>query len=112
TFTERAAAEMQGRVDELVPYGYLDTAISTFHAFGDRLVRDFALELGLGGESRVLSRSESVVFLHEHLFELGLERYRPLADPTRFLGSFANLVSRCKDEGVSVADYEAYAAGL
>jgi DNA helicase-2/ATP-dependent DNA helicase PcrA len=112
TFTERAAAEMQARVDELVPYGYVDTAIATFHAFGDRLVREFALELGLGGESRVLSRAETVVFLHEHLFELGLERYRPLADPARFLGALANLVSRCKDEGVSVADYEAYAAGL
>ncbi|HKY88941.1 MAG TPA: ATP-dependent DNA helicase [Candidatus Limnocylindrales bacterium] len=112
TFTERAAAEMQARVDTLVPYGYVDTAISTFHAFGDRLVREFGLELGLGGESRVLSRAETVVFLHEHLFELGLERYRPLSDPTRFLGAFANLVSRCKDEGVSVADYEAYAARL
>jgi DNA helicase-2/ATP-dependent DNA helicase PcrA len=112
TFTERAAAEMQARVDELVPYGYVDTAIATFHAFGDRLVREFALELGLGGESRVLSRAETVVFLHEHLFELGLERYRPLADPARFLGAFANLVSRCKDEGVSVADYEAYAPRL
>ena len=112
TFTERAAAEMQARVDELVPYGYVDTAIATFHAFGDRLVREFALELGLGGESRVLSRAETIVFLHEHLFELGLERYRPLADPARFLGALANLVSRCKDEGVSVADYEAYATSL
>jgi DNA helicase-2/ATP-dependent DNA helicase PcrA len=112
TFTERAAAEMQARVDVLVPYGYVDTAISTFHAFGDRLVREFALELGLGGESRVLSRGETIVFLQEHLFELGLERYRPLADPTRFLGAFADLVSRCRDEGVSVAEYEAYAERL
>ena len=38
---------MQTRVDQLVPYGYTDTAISTFHAFGDRLIREFALELGL-----------------------------------------------------------------
>lgn len=112
TFTERAAAEMQARVDQLVPYGYVDTVIATFHAFGDRLVREFALELGLGGEARLLSRADTLVFLREHLFELGLERYRPLADPTRFLGAFANLVSRSKDEGVSVADYEAYAAGL
>ena len=37
---------MQARVDQLVPYGYTDAAISTFHAFGDRLVREFALELG------------------------------------------------------------------
>ena len=33
TFTERAAAEMQERVDQLVPYGYADSVICTFHAF-------------------------------------------------------------------------------
>ena len=39
TFTERAAEEMQARVDLLVPYGQADTAIHTFHAFGDWLLR-------------------------------------------------------------------------
>ena len=71
TFTDQAADEMQARVDQLVPYGYTDTAISTFHAFGDRLVREFALELGLPSDVRVLSRPETVVFLREHVFELG-----------------------------------------
>jgi len=33
TFTEKAAAEMERRVDLLVPYGFTDTWISTFHAF-------------------------------------------------------------------------------
>ena len=51
TFTDKAADEMQARVDQLVPYGYTDAAISTFHAFGDRLVREFALELGLPTDS-------------------------------------------------------------
>src|SRR3970282_287700 len=46
TFTDKAAEEMQVRVDQLVPYGYADTAIGTFHAFGDRLIREFAFELG------------------------------------------------------------------
>ena len=64
---------MQARVDQLVPYGYTDTAISTFHAFGDRLIREFALELGLPTDVRVLSRPEMVIFLREHLFELGLD---------------------------------------
>ena len=38
---------MAVRVDQLVPYGYTDTAIATFHAFGDGLIRQYALELGL-----------------------------------------------------------------
>jgi len=112
TYTEKAAAEMQVRVDQLVPYGYTDTTIGTFHAFGDRLIRDYALELGLPSDVRVLSRAETIIFLREHLFAFELERYRPLGDPTRFLGALATLFSRCKDEDVSPERYSAYAAEL
>jgi DNA helicase-2/ATP-dependent DNA helicase PcrA len=109
TFTDKAAEEMQLRVDQLVPYGYADTAISTFHAFGDRLIREFAFELGLTPDVRVLSRPEVVVFLRERLFELGLAEYRPLGDPTRFLGALASLFARCRDEDVSPEAYLAHA---
>ncbi len=112
TFTDKAAEEMETRVDELVPYGFTDTAISTFHAFGDRLIREFALELGLPTNVRVLSRPEVVIFLREHLFEFELDRYRPLGDPTRFLAALATLFSRCKDEDVTPAAYLAYAERL
>src|SRR3979409_2462333 len=47
TSTDKAAAEMEERVDTLAPYGYADVEISTFHAFGDRLLREHALEVGL-----------------------------------------------------------------
>ncbi|MEX2010759.1 MAG: ATP-dependent DNA helicase, partial [Chloroflexota bacterium] len=103
TFTDKAADEMQVRVDQLVPYGYTDTAIGTFHAFGDRLIREFALELGLPTDVRVLSRPEVVIFLREHLFEFELDEYRPLGDPTRFLSALATLFSRCKDEDIAPA---------
>ena len=92
---------MAVRVDQLVPYGYTDTAISTFHAFGDRLIREYALELGLPTDVRVLSRPEVVIFLREHLFEFELDAYRPLGDPTRFLAALATLFSRCKDEDIA-----------
>ena len=46
TFTDRAALEMVERVDRLVPYGLHDAEISTFHAYGDRLLREHALEAG------------------------------------------------------------------
>ena len=112
TFTDKAASEMQLRVDQLVPYGFADTAISTFHAFGDRLIREFAYEVGLSPDARVLSRAETVVFLREHLFELGLQAYLPLGDPTRFLGALASLFGRCRDEDVSPARYAEFAAQL
>src|SRR6266508_220011 len=112
TFTDKAAEEMAVRVDQLVPYGYTDTAISTFHAFGDGLIREYALELGLPPDVRVLSRPEVVIFLREHLFEFELDAYRPLGDPTRFLAALATLFSRCKDEDISPGDYVANADRL
>ncbi|HEY7827669.1 MAG TPA: ATP-dependent DNA helicase [Candidatus Limnocylindrales bacterium] len=112
TFTDKAAAEMQVRVDQLVPYGYTDTTIATFHAFGDRLIREYALELGLPPDVRVLSRPEVVIFLREHLFEFELDAYRPLGDPTRFLAALAGHFSRCKDEDISPDTYLACADRL
>ena len=112
TFTDKAADEMAVRVDQLVPYGYTDTNIATFHAFGDRIIRDHALELGLPPDVRVLSRAETVIFLREHLFEFELDAYRPLGDPTRFLAALVTLFSRCKDEDISPGTYERHAARL
>ncbi len=105
TFTDRAAAEMVERVDRLVPYGHTDADISTFHAFGDRLLRAHALEAGLSDRSTVLSRAEQIILLREHLFELPLDRYRPLGDPTRFLSSLVTLIGRLRDEDIGPQAY-------
>ncbi|MGH2407927.1 MAG: ATP-dependent helicase, partial [Candidatus Limnocylindrales bacterium] len=112
TFTEKAADEMQARVDELVPYGQADAAIHTFHAFGDRLVRDHAFELGLPGEPRVVGRAEAVVLLGAHLGSLGLRHYAPLAQPSRFVGALVDLFARAKDEDVGPDAYAEFAAGI
>jgi DNA helicase-2/ATP-dependent DNA helicase PcrA len=112
TFTDKAAAEMEARVDELVPYGYADVEISTFHAFGDRILREHSLEVGLAPDFRVLSRAEQVIFFRDRLFEFPLERYRPLGDPTRHIQAIISLISRCKDEDISPAEYHACAERL
>ena len=112
TFTDKAATGMQARVDLLVPYGQADSSILTFHAFGDRVLREFGHELGLPDAPRVIGRADQVVLLREHMFELGLERYLPLGDPTRFLGSLADLFGRAKDSGITPAELADYAAEL
>jgi DNA helicase-2/ATP-dependent DNA helicase PcrA len=100
---------MEERVDLLVPYGYADVWISTFHAFGDRVLREQALHLGLRPDFRVLSQAEQLVFLRDHLFALPLRRLRPLGDPTRHLEALRALISRAKDEDVTAEEYLAYA---
>jgi len=112
TFTERAADEMQARVDLLVPYGQTDTAVHTFHAFGDRLLREHGHEIGRPDDPRVIGHAQAMVLLRDNIFDLGLQRYRPLGDPTRFVGALVDLFGRAKEEGVAPDELAAYAGEL
>jgi len=108
TFTEKAALEMEERVDVLVPYGYTEFWISTFHAFGDRVLRENALEIGLSPDFQVLGVPEQVIFFREHLFDFPLSYYRPLGNPTRYIQAILTLIGRAKDEDITPEDYLKY----
>lgn len=110
TFTEKAAREMEERVDCLVPYGYVEATIGTFHGFCDRVLRENAVLLGIDPAFRVLSEAEQVMFLRHHLFELPLDRFRPLGNPVRHLRALVSLFSRAKDEDVAPEAYAAFAS--
>ncbi|MDD2751760.1 MAG: UvrD-helicase domain-containing protein [Candidatus Omnitrophica bacterium] len=112
TFTDKAARQMLERVDVLVPYGYTDIWISTFHAFGDKLLRENALVAGVAPDFKVLTRPEAAVFFREHLFQFNLSYYRPLADPTRFIEALISLFSRAKDEDIAPQEYIKFAQEL
>jgi DNA helicase-2/ATP-dependent DNA helicase PcrA len=109
TFTEKAALEMEERVDELVPYGFVDTWISTFHAFGDRILRDHAIELDLPVDYRVLSDSEQLVFFKENIFDFNLNHLRPGNSPYRYAKDLLRFFSKIKDEDISGEEYLKYA---
>ncbi len=112
TFTDKAAAEMEERVDVLVPYGYVNIWISTFHAFGERVLKERALDIGLDPDFRVLTRAEQMIFIKEHLFEFPLDYYRPLGNPDRYVNALVTVFSRARDEDVSPKEYLAYAEEL
>lgn len=109
TFNEKAAAEMQERVDVLVPYGYADTEIATFHAFGEEVLATNGIEIGLAPGFAVLDQTAQSIFLSEHLEELGLDLYAPLSDPTQYLGQIARFMGRLKDYPVSTESLRAFA---
>ncbi|MCR4324646.1 MAG: ATP-dependent helicase [Candidatus Curtissbacteria bacterium] len=112
TFTDKASEEMERRVDILVPYGFIDTWISTFHAFGDRVLRDNALEMGLNPVFRVLTKPEQILFVKQNLFDFNLNHYKPLSNPYKFIEAALSLVSRAKDEDLTPDQYMAYATSL
>lgn len=112
TFTEKAAVEMEERVDRLVPYGYSTVAISTFHSFGDRTLRDNALSLGLNPDFKLLTESESIIFLKEHLYELPLDRFRPKGDPSKYLSALIKFIGRLKDEDITPEEFLSHVEDL
>lgn len=105
TFTEKAALEMEERVDQLVPYGYTQMWISTFHSFCDRVLRDEALQIGLDPKYTLMTQAETVQFLKNNLFKFKLKYFRPHGNPTKFLPGLLTHFSRLRDEDIAHNQY-------
>jgi DNA helicase-2/ATP-dependent DNA helicase PcrA len=112
TFTEKAAGEMQERVDLLLPVGYVDTWIHTFHGFCDRILKSHALDIGIPNDFNILSDTQQWIFIYKHLEEFDLDYYKPLGNPGKFISALLNHFSRLKDEIISPEDYLDYASNL
>src|SRR3989338_1109420 len=109
TFTEKAASEMEERVDLLSPIGYTDFWISTFHSFCERILKLHALEIGLPNDFELLDDTKQWILVHKNLDAFKLDYYRPLGNPSKFISAMLQHFSRCKDELISPEDYLQYA---
>ncbi len=109
TFTEKAAYEMLERVDKLLPLGYSDLWIHTFHGFCERILKDYAIDIGLSNDFKILDNTSAWLLVRENLDKFNLDYYQPLGSPTRFIHSLLTHFSRCKDEVIYPEDYLKYA---
>jgi len=112
TFTDKAAQEMQERIDLLLPLGFADATVCTFHSFGDKILRQFGIELGLQQDYRMLDDTGQVLFLRHHLFRLPLKQLRPLGNPTTHLRALKQHFGRLKDECIEPETYLEWAEQL
>lgn len=109
TFTEKAASEMEERVDRLLPIGLSQVRIATFHGFCERLLRDYAIEIGLDPSFKILTVPEQWLIMRRHLFELPLKHFRPLSNPTKFLQSIVRAIGAAKDQDLAPEKFIVYA---
>ena len=109
TFTDKAAQEMVERVDRLLPLGYADLWINTFHGFCERVLKSHGLDIGLSNDFKLLDKTATWMLVRQNLDRFDLEYYRPLGNPTKFIHALLNHFSRCKDEVIYPEDYLAYA---
>src|SRR3989338_5211960 len=112
TFTDKAAREIEERVDEALPYGYFQMYISTFHSFCDQILREEGHEIGLSPNFKLNTVAEHVFFLTKYLFAFNLEYYRPLGNPHKFVEAILGHFSRLRDEDISPEDYVTWAKSM
>ncbi|MBI4135830.1 ATP-dependent helicase [Candidatus Uhrbacteria bacterium] len=112
TFTDKAATEMEERIDRALPLGFLNTWVLTFHAFGERVLRDWGLEAGLPTDFRLLTPAQQWMLVYNNLERFELDYYRPLGNPTRFIHALLQHFSRAKDEEIWPEDYLKHVEGL
>ncbi|MFP4081802.1 MAG: ATP-dependent helicase [Candidatus Aminicenantes bacterium] len=112
TFTEKAANEMEERVDLLTPYSYSFVEISTFNSFGERVLRNYGIEIGYPPDFKLLDEVEQAIFFREHLFQFPLNYYRPLSSPTKYIQELLAAIKRLKQEDIHPREYLEYSQKL
>ena len=109
TFTQKSAEEMIERLDTIMPLGYEEPWIGTFHALCDRILKNEGLEIGLDIRYKILTPTDQWILLKENIFNLGLNYYLPLGNPSTFISALANYFSRAQDEFVNPSQLQALA---
>ncbi len=108
TFTEKAAKEMKDRVEFLLPldYQYSDFQISTFHSFCEKILRRHCLSAGITDDFNIIDEISSLVLIKKNIDNLGLKKYKPLSNPSKYIKPIIAYFSRCKDENIDYKKYE------
>lgn len=100
TFTNKAAAEMRGRIEQLLRMPASGMWVGTFHGIAHRLLRAHWQEAGLPDGFTILDSDDQLRLVKRTLRELGLDEQRwPARQAQWFINSQ-------KDEGLRAAHME------
>lgn len=109
TFSNKAAEEMRERLSISNANAAIEMWVGTFHAFGLELLTKFHQRIGRTLNVRILDQTGSLELLEDNLERLPLRYYQNLYEPAYELVHVLSAISRCKDEFISPAAYEAAA---
>ncbi len=100
TFTNKAAAEMRSRIEELIGIYPLRAFVGTFHRFALRLLRIYGAKVGLPRDFAILDTSDQLTLLKRAMKSSGVpeDSFRPQA----VLGA----ISGAKNQLLSPAKYD------
>lgn len=112
TFTDKAAEEMQVRLDETIDIGYTDIQISTFHAFCQAILEKHAIDIGLSNSFKLVTETAAWLLIRQNFSKFDLDYYRPMGNPTKHIHELLKHFSKCKDELIAPVDYLKYSESL
>jgi len=112
TFTNKASEEMEERADKLLPYGYTDLWVSTFHSFAQRILEDHGMDIGISSNVELIDDTGAWLLVRQNLDKFDLDYYKPRNNPTKFIKAMLTHFSRLKDEEISPEQYLEYAEEL
>ena len=98
TFTNKAAREMQARIEQLMGFSTKGMWIGTFHGITHRLLRQHAAELGFDRRFKVLDQEDQLRLIKKVIRALNIDEK---CYPPKYLQSFINSK---KDEGFRTLD--------
>jgi len=107
TFSEKAAQEMQERIEDHIPISSR-VRVHTFHSFCFEVVREYALELGIDARGDVFTDDFQQAFILEHLDEMGIEYFKVPPRPIELARTFQGAIARFKQENIPVERLETY----
>src|SRR5215211_8271684 len=98
TFTNKAAGEMRGRVEQLVPGNKV--WVSTFHSLGARLLRQYADRLGFDRNFTIYDMDDRNKLVKDALEASGIDNVK--FSPDRIGGA----ISKAKNQLITPPQYE------
>ena len=101
TFTNKAANEMRGRIEELIGYSLGGMWIGTFHALSARMLRRHAERIGVSPDFTILDNDDQIRLIKQLAGELSidLKTWPP--------GVLLNRIGRWKDQALAPPDIPA-----
>lgn len=111
TYSNDSAEDLARRITEEVGPDAPAVWCSTFHAFGQELLRRYGAEIGLPAV-KLRDRADSLFLLEGALSQLTLDHYLDLQEPLRALRAVLNAISRAKDEMCGPNRYRELAAAI
>ncbi|MDD4249671.1 MAG: ATP-dependent helicase, partial [Methanosarcina sp.] len=107
TFSEKAAGEMQERIEKEIG-AESNITVSTFHSYCNELIREFFLYAGINHNVRLISKEHSHVWGIINIDSFGFENIAIPSNHYDLITSLLEGVSQMRDHLVSPSDLQDY----